>query len=120
MIKFLPEGQGNVVGIQVSGKLTDKDYKDALIPELEALFARHGKLRVLLYMDEAFEGWNLDAAWDDAALGLGHRNDFEKMALVGAPQWVEWGFKLSGFLMRGEMKLFAGDQLDEAWAWVKE
>ena len=119
MIEFLSSGTDNIVGIQVSGKLTDKDYKETLIPKLEALFKQHAKLKVLLYMDEGFEGWDLDAAWDDAALGLSHRNDFEKMALVGAPRWVEWGFKLSGFLMAGDLRIFEGDQLDDAWAWVR-
>ena len=34
MIDILPESQGNILGIRASGKLTDSDYKDVLIPPI--------------------------------------------------------------------------------------
>jgi hypothetical protein len=119
MIQIMPESSGNVLGVKASGKLTDTDYKQVLIPKLATLFEQHGKLNVLFYMDEAFEGWDLEAAWDDASYGLKHRADFGKLALVGGPSWVDWCIKLSGFLMKGEIKIFPADQLDRAWAWIK-
>ncbi|MHA1564890.1 MAG: STAS/SEC14 domain-containing protein [Alphaproteobacteria bacterium] len=119
MIEVMSESSGNVVGVRATGKLTDTEYKEVLIPKLEALFNQHGKLDVLFYMDEAFVGWDLDAAWDDASYGLKHRADFDKLAVVGGPTWVEWCIKLSGFLMKGEVKIFAADQLDRAWDWIK-
>ena len=70
-------------------------------------------------MDETFDGWDLAAAWDDAAMGLKHRADFEKIAVVGGPGWVEWCIRLSAFLMKGEIRTFPIDGLDEAWAWVQ-
>ena len=48
MIEFMDESAGNVVGVRASGKLTDADYKETLIPGLEKLFEQHGRLRVLL------------------------------------------------------------------------
>jgi len=120
MIEFLPESGGHVLGIRVSGKLTDADYKQTLIPKLESLFHQHGRLDVLFYMDEGFEGWDLGAAWDDASYGLKHRADFGRLALVGGPRWVEWCIKLAGFLMKGEIRIFPGDRLQEAWSWIRE
>lgn len=119
MIEFMPNSKNNIIGIKVSGKLRDSDYKNILIPKLESLFKEYGKLNVLFYMDEAFQGWDLEAAWDDTSYGLRHRADFAKLAVVGGPPWVEWCFKLSGFLMKGEIKLFPADQLDRAWAWIE-
>ena len=119
MIEFMPESSGNVVGVKTIGTLTDTDYKDTLIPKLESLFQQYGKLNVLIYMGKDFEGWDLKAAWDDASFGLKHRADFEKLAVVGGPGWVEWCIKLSGFLMKGEIKTFSLDSLDEAWGWIK-
>lgn len=119
MIEFMAESSGRVLGVKASGKLTDEDYTRVLIPRLESLFKEHGKLNVLFYMDETFEGWDLEAAWDDASYGLKHRADFDRLAVVGGPAWVEWCIKLCGFLMKGETKVFPADQLDSAWAWVR-
>lgn len=119
MIEFLPESSENIIGFRAGGRLTDADYKETLIPTLEAAFERYGKLNVVFVMDDTFEGWDLEAAWDDASFGLKHRADFNKLALVGAPRWVEWCVKLGGFLMKGEIKIFPGDGLEEAWRWVK-
>ena len=119
MIEIMPQSDGNIVGVKASGKLTDTEYKQVLIPKLEALFDQYGELAVLFYMDETFVGWDLEAAWDDASYGLKHRADFSKLAIVGGPAWVEWCVKLSGFLMKGEIRIFAADQLDRAWAWIK-
>lgn len=119
MIEFMPESKANLVGIRAGGTLTDADYKAVLIPRLEALFEAHGVLDLLILFDESFKGWNLEAAWDDVSLGLRHRADFRKMALVGGPRWVELTMKLSAFLMTGEVRMFPADRLDEAWKWVR-
>ena len=70
MIEFLSEGTGKVLGVKATGTLTNADYKDVLIPRLEKMFAEFGRLRILFYMDEGFTGWDLSAAWDDAAIAL--------------------------------------------------
>ena len=75
MIELMPESAGNIVGIRATGTLTGADYEKVLIPRLEELFGEYGRLRILLCMDEEFAGWDLSAAWDDAAFGLTHRAD---------------------------------------------
>jgi len=119
MIEFMAESSGKALGVKAGGRLTDADYKNVLIPKLEALFKQHGRLNLLFYMDESFEGWDLEAAWDDASFGMEHWADFDKMAAVGGPAWVELCIKLFGFLMKGEVRTFPADQLGSAWTWVK-
>ena len=118
MIEFMDECAGKFVGIRASGKLTREDYEEILIPKLEQLFDAEGKLDLLLYMDEAFDGWEAGAAWDDATFGIRHRADFEKLAVVGGPAWVQGGLKAFGFLMKGEIRTYPADQLEKAWEWV--
>ena len=62
MIEFMSESDGKVLGIKATGNLTDADYKQILIPKLNALFGKFGKLNILLYMGNQFEGWDLEAA----------------------------------------------------------
>ncbi len=119
MITFMSESSGNTIGVRASGKLTKFDYETVLIPKLTELFKAHGQLNIIFLLEEEFEGWDLEAAWDDASYGLMHRADFGKLALVGGPAWVGWCIKLSGFLMKGEIKVFDPGQLDQAWQWVR-
>jgi hypothetical protein len=119
MISISPESTGNPLIISASGKLTDSDYKDVLIPRLEAVIHEHGKARLLLDMGDEFHGWEPMAAWDDARFGLAHRNDFEKMGVLGGPKWVDWSLKIGALFIGGELKNFPSDQRAEALRWVK-
>jgi hypothetical protein len=114
----MKESEGNIAGIRVAGTLHQRDY-EMLIPRLENLFAEHGKLRVLFLAEPDFKGWDLSAAWQDAALGFQHAADFERLAVVGAPEWVEWCVRLSAFLFKGDVRIFAQDELQEAWDWIR-
>lgn len=121
MITISPASQGNILVLEAQGKLTDSDYRDVLIPPLEAIIREHGKARLLLDMGrgEKFHGWEAAAAWDDARFGLAHRNDFEKMGIIGGPKWVEWSLKIGALFMGGEIRNFAQTQRNEALNWIK-
>ena len=119
MIEILPESQGKTLGIRASGTLTDHDYQTILIPRLEAIIRTHTKARVLFQMDRGFQGWEMEAMWDDAKFGVAHRHDFEKFAVVGGPRWVDWGAKLGALFMQTELRTFSDDQLQEAWKWIE-
>lgn len=118
MIEFMQESRGNTLALKASRKLTEDDYASVLIPKLDALLREHGKLKVLFYMDESFEGWEPGAAWDDAKFGIKHRADFAKLAVVGGPRWVEWCMRLSAWIMEGEVKTFDEAQLRDALEWI--
>lgn len=60
MIEVMEESSGAVVGLHVTGTLNEKDYEE-LLPRLDDLFRDHGKLRVLFYADQEFQGWDLSA-----------------------------------------------------------
>ncbi|MBK5093500.1 MAG: STAS/SEC14 domain-containing protein, partial [Actinobacteria bacterium] len=47
------------------------------------------------------------------------RNDFDKLAIVGGPEWVKLLIELDSILPGAEMKTFSTDQLQEAWDWIK-
>jgi len=120
MIEVLPESKGNCLLLNATEKLTDQDYKEILIPRLEAIIKEYDKARLLLDMGEEFHGWEPAALWDDTYFGLTHRNDFEKMAVVGGPKWVEWGLKIGSVAISGEIKSFSSSERDEAMRWIFE
>lgn len=120
MITKMPQSSETVLAVQASGQLTHEDYENVFIPELNQAIEQNGSARVVIFMDATFEGWELQAAWDDAKFGIAHRNDFAKLAIVGGPRWVAWSAKLSEAFISGEIKMFELEQLAEAFEWVKE
>ncbi len=120
MLEVMPESTGKILWLRASGKLTDEDYREVFIPRLEAVIKEWGKVRLLFHLDPDFAGWELGAMWDDLKLGLKHRSDFEKMALVGAPAWADALTKLFAHFMPGEVRTFLREHLAEAWIWLQE
>lgn len=57
MIEFLPESTDHVVGIRFTSTQDRHSYRDVLGPRIESLLQRYATLRVLILMDESFEGW---------------------------------------------------------------
>jgi hypothetical protein len=111
--------EGNTIGVKVVDKLTDEDYKNVLVPGLEQVLESHDKVRVLVDATD-FEGWNPAAAWDDVTFGMKHRNDFEKLAIVGGKEWMNWGAKLGARFMSGAVKTFSSEELEQAREWIEE
>jgi hypothetical protein len=118
MIELLPESSGGALAFRATGKLSDEDYKQVFIPRLEEALAASGQLKVMLVLDEGFTGWEPHAMWDDARWGMKHRNDFRKLAVVGGAKWIQWGTRVGGQLLKGEVRTFDLSQREAAWAWV--
>lgn len=119
MIEILKDTKPNILAVKATGKLTVKDYEETFIPTLTKMITEHGKIRVVIHFAEGFEGWELGAMWDDAKFGIKHRNDFEKIAIVGGPKCVEWSVKLGSHFISGQMKSFEESELTPAIAWVE-
>ena len=120
MIGKLPESEGNIIGFKATGKLVDEDYKKVIIPSMESIAEKYDKERCLLYLPKSFEGWTPKAMWDDFKIGVGkYRHSFEKIALVGGPEWMKLGFEADSHFTHAEIKVFSVDKLKEAWDWIK-
>lgn len=68
-IEGLPE---YVLGVEARGKITDKDYKDLLIPRADRLFSKYPAIRMLYVAGKSFKGYDARAVWDDTVFGLNH------------------------------------------------
>lgn len=117
MLKILPKSKDDFIAIQATGTLSGEDY-DAVLPDIEKIIDKHGKVRV--YIDlEFFEGWEPLAAWKDMAFGVMHWNDMSKLAIVGDAKWEEWSATMANYMMQGEVRHFHTTEQAEALKWVK-
>lgn len=120
MIERLPESAKNHLGYRISGKLTEADYRDVLVPELEKAMNHCHKIRIL-FVVEGFAGWTVGGAWEDLLLALKFPA-VERMAMVIDESWDEWmTWMFQGFttLTGTELRFFKQDRLAEAWEWIR-
>ncbi len=110
----------NAIGFRASGEVTAEDYETVLIPAVEELLKREKKIRFLYHLGPEFTGFTVGAMWDDAKIGLGHMNAWERIALVTEVGWLRKSAPLITITVPGEVKLFANDDLAEAMRWVQE
>ena len=80
-IQLNEENGGKFVIVRVTGKLEDTDYKH-LVPELNRLIRRNGKLRLMFELT-AFQGWEPSAFWDELKFDFAHFADIERIGIVG-------------------------------------
>jgi universal stress protein A len=116
MLGFLDRSTDAVLGVKASGKLTHADYQQ-LIPKLEQIIEAHGRVRVLVELEDC-TGWELAAAWDDLKFVFRHGRDVERCAVVGKSRWQKWLARLSRPFVN--VRYFPREQLEQAWQWVLE
>ena len=90
MVQILSESEGNILGIRATGRLTDQDYEELLIPSLETIIkrstARPGSSAIWMRISVDWR-WGLCGTTPNSFLK--NKNDFEKMAVVGERRWIE-------------------------------
>lgn len=120
MLEMLPGLPDQVLGIKAIGEVDDDDYEKVLVPAIEDRLTRHEKIRMLYVLGPEFEGYEDDAAWEDAKLAMKTFTSYERIAVVTDSTSVRRSIKAFGWLMPGEVKLFPVGGLVEARTWINE
>jgi len=115
-IRLTENNDGTIVEVQVSGKLTDKDYEQ-FVPVFDRLVKQQGKVRVLFDMVD-FHGWELGALWDDIKFDITHFSSFEMLAMVGDKAWEKGMSVLCRPFTTARIKYFERTAIEEARQWL--
>jgi hypothetical protein len=118
MIEMLPGLPGNVVGIEGVGEVSSDDYKNVLIPAVEAALEEHDKVRLLYVLGDRFDRISAGAAWEDTKLGLEHLRGWELMAVVTDVEWIGHALKAVGWTIPAKIRVFPTSERVAAEAWV--
>ena len=116
MIKVIEDMPVGTIGLEASGKVTDDDYRDVLVPAVEAAL-KHGKVR-LLYVLEEESSYSPGAMWADSKLWFKDLKGWERVAVVSDADWLEHAVKAFGWMMPGEVRVFESDDVRDAKAWL--
>ena len=102
--------------MEASGEVTGDDYKNVLVPLIDAAHVGGSKVRLLYVLGEV--SVSASGAWADTKLGIEHFASFERIAVVTDTDWVEHAVRALGWVIPGEVKVFDDDERDEAISWL--
>ena len=109
----LPDG---VIGFEASGKLHAEDYRDVLLPPVEAA-AEAGSVRLVLVISD-FDGLSGGALWQDLKMGVHHLGSWKRIALVTDVDWMRHMMSMFGWMTPGEARQFPMAERAEAITWA--
>lgn len=112
------EVKNNIIYTTAKGKLTKEDYQ-LLVPALRKLLTEHQKISWYFEMSD-FKGWEPAALWEDISFDLKHRNDFEKVAMVGDKKWEQWLSLIMKPFTQASIKYFTIADKEMGLTWINE
>ena len=117
MITINDQNNSHIIETVAEGKLSEQDY-EKLIPILENKIKKFGKISWYFEVNN-FDGWTVKAIWKDAKFDIKHRNDFEKIAIVGNKKWHEWMADILKPFTDADVKYFDSENKEAAKQWIK-
>jgi hypothetical protein len=116
MIRRLEESSGDVLGWEVTGKVTEGEVR-TLSEEFKAAIAEHGKVRLLVRM-RRIPRMGLTAWVEDFKL-TPYAKDVERYAIVSDSNLFAWTSKIAEAFIGGEVRRFEDSRYEEAWRWIR-
>ncbi len=117
MSMSVQQEQNNVYRLDVRGMLEKQDFQRCQ-EELVKEMGRVGNIRLLFVLD-AFEGWDQKDDWRDIAFYTKYGSSIDRIAIVGDERWRSETLMFAGAdLRRGPVQFFADGSLDQARAWL--
>lgn len=115
----LEQHDNRLLVLRVGGELK-KSELDTVQSEFVQKIAGGGTVKLLVLLQN-FTGWERSEAWGDTDFFFSHRNDFERIAVVGNPRWEAQVLAFTGAgLRKGPVKFFPEAGEAEARAWLAE
>ncbi|WP_118975569.1 SpoIIAA family protein [Taibaiella koreensis] len=120
MIEPLMNLPGNVVGFRATGNVTREDFEQVVLPEVERLVAKTGKLNYLLILDTPLKEFTFGAWMQDVLLGIKHLTQWNRAAIITDSAGLQHFTRIFSALMPGAFRGFDKLDIDVAVDWVSE
>jgi hypothetical protein len=118
MIQLINDVPGNVAAFRASGEVTQEDYQNVVVPEVDRQVKQDGELNFLLQLDTDVENFTLGAWMQDALVGLKNITKWHRAAIVTDSDKIITATNGFSLLVTGEFKGFKKDHFSEAVDWV--
>ncbi|WP_017571256.1 SpoIIAA family protein [Nocardiopsis halotolerans] len=117
MYQRLDRSHGNVLGYEITGRITEEEYQ-RLAGELRAGIGEHGSVR-LLVRAPGLPTAELSALDDDLEFAKEHLGDIERYAVVSDRKLLRFLTRVGDRFVRAESREFALEDEEAAWAWLE-
>lgn len=120
MIEQMEHLPDNMVGFRATATVTKEDFETLVIPEVEKIVKKTGKLNYMLVLDTNVKDFTAGAWMQDALLGLKNLTKWNRAAIVTDDTTIHQFTTVFSALMPGEFKGFRKIDIDVAVDWVSE
>ena len=120
MIRLLGDMPAGVLGLEAIDDVEEEDYRNVIVPAVEAAIAEHGKARLVYVLGPEFDEYEGEAVWQDLKLGVSHPAAFERIAVVTDARWAGPAIKIFSVLWPGQARAFPLAELESATRWAAE
>jgi len=109
----------NAFRIHISGVLRQAELQDVQAVAAQEI-TRLGTIKLLFVLD-AFEGWERSPDWGDLAFYAAHDKDIDKIAIVGDEKWRAHGLAFAGAgIRKAAVQFYPPAESARARAWLLE
>ena len=109
--------QKDIIGFQMSGKITEAEIKD-WADRLDRKSDQPQKLRVYIEAED-IDDTSLSAVMADLKFDLTHLGDFEKAAFVSEETWTKLSTFAASLVPNIEAKQFSLNEKEAAKKWIE-
>ena len=120
MINQIEKLPPNMVGFRASGKITEADFTETVMPKVKELIKATDKLNYMLVLDTPLENFTVGAWFKDAIMGIKHLTKWNRAAIVSDSGAIRTFTELFSILIPGEFKGFEHKDEQKAIDWVSE
>ncbi len=119
-ITILPQSNDAVLCARLTGMVSASEYAEKFGAVVEKMASKHQNFNLLVFYDEGFEGWSLEAA----DLSFKNFSQFSpqahKLAYVNAPETRMLMMKMLKPMTNAQIRYFDKNALAQALEWVCE
>jgi len=118
MLQLIEDLPAHVVGVRAVNAVTEEDYKQVLIPALEALDKSIGRINLIIVLETSVSNYTVGAWANDLKAGFKYFNKWHRIAIVSDQKMVRKFTDAFSFIAPGEYKGFSMAELSIAKQWV--
>lgn len=120
MIERLKDVPGNLAAFRATGEVTQDDFKNTVMPEVELMVEKTDKLNYLLLLDTDIKNFTAGAWLQDVLLGIKNLMKWNRAAIVSDSENIIKFTDAFSVAMPGEFKGFKKTELQQAIDWASE